>query len=389
MKNAVLLPGHLRQGGAAAWQEHDQRVRQRRAQRSVRLHRDGREAVSHVSATTTPKVGEGEGGRSPRLIRGGRPPSRDLGQLHHPATDRRGRARDRDQHDHVRDLLPDPAARRRDPRVDGGALRRAVAQPGPAARRRASPLGFYDPISVQYWDWLKGVLTGRDVTTRCRDRTLPGALPGLLLHQPAQPVLPEIETAVPGDVLARGRRGDHLGGHGGLHRRAVGAEAGLGLRPVRDDRRPRRRLAADLLDRPGLAGVLQLQPRLDTTGGVVHAHHREPARVGARPAAAVDHAGAAVLRAVRTTDPRRHARDHGRGLHPHGAGQGAARADRGGQARPALGADPDRDDLRPRLRPAHRWCGAHRDRLRPARPRPAGHQVHPGRTTCRRCSRSC
>ena len=46
---------------------------------------------------------------------------------------------------------------------------------------------------------------------------------------------------------------------------------------------PGRRLAADLLDRPGLAGLLQLQARLDTTRGVVHATDREPARSGPTP----------------------------------------------------------------------------------------------------------
>ena len=59
----------------------------------------------------------------------GRPPSQNLGQLHHPAPDRRGRARDRDQHDHVRDLLPDAAAGRRHPGDAGHPLRGVVRRP--------------------------------------------------------------------------------------------------------------------------------------------------------------------------------------------------------------------------------------------------------------------
>ena len=39
--------------------------------------------------------------------------------------------------------------------------------------------------------------------------------------------------------------------------------------------------------------------------------HRQPGAVGARTVAAVDHARAALLRAVRPTDPRGHAGDHG------------------------------------------------------------------------------
>ena len=53
-----------------------------------------------------------------------------------------------------------------------------------------------------------------------------------------------------------------------------------------------------------------------------------PLEVGARPVAAVDHAGVPVLGAVRPAHPGRHARDHGRGLHPHGPRQGTAGADR-------------------------------------------------------------
>ena len=206
------------------------------------------------------------------------------------------------------------------------------------------------------------------------DRALPRALPGLLLPQQPARCCPRSCSGFPVTLsLAVGAAiiwlifGIAIGVLSALRRGSFFDRAAMTAGPGR-------RLAADLLDRPDLAGLLQLQARLDATGGVVHPADREPAGVGARPAAAVDHAGAAVLRAVRPAHPRRHARDHGRGLHPHGPGQGPARAHRGRQARPALGADPDRDHLRPRLRAAHRRRRPHRDRLRPARARPAGHR---------------
>jgi peptide/nickel transport system permease protein len=54
-------------------------------------------------------------------------------------------------------LIPRMAARRRD------RWRPATwASPDPpSCRPRPSPLGFYDPVPVQYWHWLQGVLVGR------------------------------------------------------------------------------------------------------------------------------------------------------------------------------------------------------------------------------------
>jgi len=60
-----------------------------------------------------------------------------------------------------------------------------------------------------------------------------------------------------------------------------------------------------------LAGLLQLQPRLDTTWRVVRAVDGESTEVGPCPVVAVDHAGAALLRAVRAAHHSRHAGDHG------------------------------------------------------------------------------
>ena len=47
---------------------------------------------------------------------------------------------------------------------------------------------------------------------------------------------------------------------------------------------------------------------------------REPVPVGAEPGAALDHPGLPLRRPVRQADPRGHAGDHERGLHPHRPG---------------------------------------------------------------------
>ena len=120
----------------------------------------------------------------------------------------------------------------------------------------------------------------------------------------------------------------------------------------------------------------------------LHPVHRQPARVGARPAPALDHAGLPVLGAVRPAHPRRHARDDERGLHPHRPGQGPAGAHGRRQARAARRAHPDPHDLRPGPRPAAR----RRDPHRAASSRSTGSASTPSTasrtTTCRRCSAS-
>ena len=63
-------------------------------------------------------------------------------------------------------------------------------------------------------------------------------------------------------------------------------------------------------------------------------------------------------RDLRAADPRQHDRGDGRGLHPHRPRQGPQRAPSGAAPRPALGRQPDRDDLRPRHRGAARRRGA-------------------------------
>ncbi len=99
-------------------------------------------------------------------------------------------------------------------------------------------------------------------------------------------------------------------------------------------RRPRHRrcradrlLAAHLLHRPAAA-----QLRLDqvAAGAVPDLHPvlREPRPVGGGPDPALDHPGRRLRRELRPADPRLHARDHERGLHPHGPRQGGPGAHR-------------------------------------------------------------
>ncbi len=96
----------------------------------------------------------------------------------------------------------------------------------------AESLGFYDPIAVQYWDWLKGVFVGKDVITGTGVDHCPAPCLGYS-YKTSQPVLPRDPETFPGHPVPGGRCGDHLAGHGHRHRRPLRAQARLLLRPVR------------------------------------------------------------------------------------------------------------------------------------------------------------
>ena len=66
----------------------------------------------------------------------------------------------------------------------------------------------------------------------------------------------------------------------GHHRRDLGAATGQRVRPGRDGRRARRRLAADLLHRPAVPVDLQLQAGLDRARRDLHAASRTTRRCG-------------------------------------------------------------------------------------------------------------
>jgi peptide/nickel transport system permease protein len=60
----------------------------------------------------------------------------------------------------------------------------------------AQALGFYDPIPVQYWHWLKGVMFGSDINNGSTIDHCPAPCLGYSFKN-SQPVLPEIERRFP------------------------------------------------------------------------------------------------------------------------------------------------------------------------------------------------
>jgi peptide/nickel transport system permease protein len=60
----------------------------------------------------------------------------------------------------------------------------------------AEALGFYDPVPVQYWHWLQGVVAGRDVSNGLQVDRCPAPCLGYSFRN-SQPVLPEIQARFP------------------------------------------------------------------------------------------------------------------------------------------------------------------------------------------------
>jgi peptide/nickel transport system permease protein len=60
----------------------------------------------------------------------------------------------------------------------------------------AQALGFYDPVHVQYWEWLKGVVVGRQVNNGATVDNCPAPCLGYSFRS-GQPVLPEIIDRFP------------------------------------------------------------------------------------------------------------------------------------------------------------------------------------------------
>ena len=151
---------------------------------------------------------------------------------------------------------------------------------GPPTRRRpsrltAERLGFNDPIYVQYGRLVKGIFVGADYDYGAGVGALPGALLRLLVHHPARRSGRTCSTGCRSPLsLALGAAVIWLVA-GVADRRALRAAARQRLRPGRDGRRAGRRLAADLLHRPAVAGPLQLQAGLDRAGRQLHARSTE------------------------------------------------------------------------------------------------------------------
>jgi len=67
---------------------------------------------------------------------------------------------------------------------------------GSTVEETAERLGFYDPVPVQYWNWLKGVLFGADVSTGAETVRCPAPCLGYSFRT-QDPVLPEILDRLP------------------------------------------------------------------------------------------------------------------------------------------------------------------------------------------------
>ena len=77
------------------------------------------------------------------------------------------------------------------------AARYVGRSPNPAQLHAAAQsLGFYDPIQVQYWDWLKGVFVGKDVPVGRAVEHCPAPCLGYS-YRTNQPVLPDIMKRLP------------------------------------------------------------------------------------------------------------------------------------------------------------------------------------------------
>ena len=86
--------------------------------------------------------------------------------------------------------------------------RTATGRDGRADRRDGS--GFYDPVPVQYWNWVKGVVIGTEYDLGVGVEKCPAPCLGYSFRN-KDPVLPEIHRAVPGDAVA-GRRAPRSSG---------------------------------------------------------------------------------------------------------------------------------------------------------------------------------
>ena len=189
------------------------------------------------------------------------------------------------------------------------AARYVGGTPDTVQLRAAEKLGFYDPIHVQYWHWLKGVVSA-PTSTRPRGWCTAPRRAWATRSAPASRCCPRSAT-VPGDAVAGRRRGDPLAGLGV----AIGVLSALRRGSFFD--RAAMTVALAGVSLPifwtGLVSLafFSYTAGLDAPGGSYIPLTENPVEVGLRPAAAVDHARAAVLGAVRPAHPRRHARDHG------------------------------------------------------------------------------
>ena len=210
----------------------------------------------------------------------------------------------------------------------------------------AERLGFFDPVPVQYWNWIKGVVTGAEYDYGAGVETCPAPCLGysFITRQAVWPELldraPVTISLVIGASLIWLVAGVTVGVISALRRGTVFDRGAMGTA-----------LAGVSLPIffTGLVSLAFFSYRLNITapGGQFVPFRENPAHVGVLTPAALDHPLISVRRPVRPADPGRHARHHDRGLHSYCAGQRAAGADRRPQARPARCPNTRPHDLRP------------------------------------------
>ena len=156
------------------------------------------------------------------------------------------------------DLLPGAAARRGRPRRPSPPATSADRRRRRPSRRSRSGSASTDPLYVQYGRCVKGVVVGADYDTGAGVEHCPAPCLGYSFMTRTR-CCPTCSTA-PGDALAGRRRGGAAGWSAAVAIGVLSAlRRGTHLRPRRDGRRARRRVAADLLHRPAVAVDLQLR----------------------------------------------------------------------------------------------------------------------------------
>ncbi len=309
---------------------------------------------------------------------------RSFAGVHHADRDEPG-----DLHPLLRRLRSIPSATR----AARTARRRSIEQTKKA-------LGYDKPLIVQWTDFLKGIVAGRDVPRRPgaaqgrarAGRRLPRPVPGLLgratrhdrqLADQGHASRSRISLALAGlphlDHRRRALRRDRR-----AHARARSSTAGSSASRWSSTPSRRSSSASSCSSSSRSSGRSSRFPSTSpiADGGV--------GGLAAGPAAAGAHAGAVLHGRLRPDDPRVRARVDGRGLHPHRAGQGprrrggcsvkhthARRADAAGHAWPAS------------TSPAC-WAARSSPRRSSTTTASASSPSTPTRpTTCRRSSASC
>ncbi len=124
----------------------------------------------------------------------------------------------------------------------------------------AERLGFFDPVPVQYWNWLKGVLVGAEYDYGAGVEHCPAPCLGYSFIT-KQPVWPELLDRAPVTISLTVGAVDHLAGRWCHHWRDLSAATRHGVRPGSYGHRAGRGVATDLLHRADRAGILQLPAR--------------------------------------------------------------------------------------------------------------------------------